>query len=99
MNAAVQAVRYGEMGYLKASKQFDVPKRTLERYVKSEENSSLTKLHMGRKTSLPEIIENELVQYCTELDQKYYSLRMRDIRLLAFQLAIKNNLKHSFSKS
>jgi hypothetical protein len=34
MCRAVRTVRSGEMGYLKASKYFSVPRGTLERYVK-----------------------------------------------------------------
>jgi hypothetical protein len=34
MCRAVRVVRNGEMGYLRASKYFSVPRGTLERYVK-----------------------------------------------------------------
>lgn len=34
MNSAIEAVIFGQSGYLKASNQFDVPQSTLERYVK-----------------------------------------------------------------
>lgn len=36
MNNAIQAVVSGQMGYLRASKQFSVPQTTLERYVKKK---------------------------------------------------------------
>jgi len=69
MSAAVEAVINKEMGYEKASKQFNVPKRTLERYVKNhEDSSSFIKLRLGRKPALSEVIEEELVKYAIELD-------------------------------
>lgn len=100
MNAAIEAVINKEMGYEKASKQFNVPKRTLERYVKSHEDSSpFIKLRMGRKPALSEVIEEELEKYYIHLDQRFYGLRLKDVRHLAFQIAIKNNAQHPFSQS
>jgi hypothetical protein len=53
------------MGYLKASKYFEVPKRTLERYVKDSTSHSPDELvddHLGQPV-LPTELEEELMQY------------------------------------
>lgn len=98
MIRAVNAVRSKQMGYLKASKHFGVPKGTLERYVKKDANAEvLVKVHMGRPPALPAYLEAELEKYCKELDQRFYGLRLKDIKHMAFQLAIMNNLKYPFS--
>lgn len=33
------------------------------------------------------------------MDQQYFGLRLKDIRYLAFELALRNNLNHPFTKS
>jgi hypothetical protein len=54
-------------------------------------------VRLGRKPILPEYLEDELVKYCKLMDERFFGLRRSDIRRMAFQLAIRNNLKHSFS--
>lgn len=46
---------------------------------------------------LPLNIEKELVKYCLIMEEKYFGLRASDIKLLAYQLAIQNNIPHPFS--
>jgi hypothetical protein len=62
MCRVVRLVRSGEMGYLRASKYFPVPKGTLERYVKDTSRSpeEIVNMHLGRITLLPGEYENEL---------------------------------------
>lgn len=49
MVKAMNAVRSMQMGYLKASNHFGVPKSMLERCVKKDANAEvLVKIHMGR---------------------------------------------------
>jgi hypothetical protein len=64
--AMCRAVRSGQMGYLKASKYFSVPRGTLERYVKDTSRSpeELVGVYLGRRTVLPSELENKLVEYC-----------------------------------
>ncbi|CAG5044458.1 unnamed protein product [Parnassius apollo] len=86
------------MGYLKVTKHFGLPKRSLELYVKKDANPEvLVKVHMGRAPALPDHLEAELEKYCKELDQQFYGLRLKDIKHMAFRFAIKNYLKHLFS--
>lgn len=46
---------------------------------------------------LPEKLEAELVKYCKKMDHNYFGLRRRDVRTLAWQLAMRNNIDHPFS--
>jgi len=100
MCRAVRVVRSGETGYLKASKYYSVPTRTLERYVKDTSLSpeELVNVHVGSRTVLPSELENKLVEYCITMDQRYYGLRCQDIKSMAFQLAIRNDLKHPLTQ-
>jgi len=75
MCRAVRVVTIGEVGYLEASKYFSVPGGTLERYVKDTSHSpeELVNVHVERRTVLPSELENELLEYCITMDQRYYA--------------------------
>ena len=55
MEAAIEAIRNKETGSYKASRIFNVPQTTLQRYVKDRKKSSseTVKTKMGRKQVLP----------------------------------------------
>jgi len=55
MKAAIVAIRNKEMGSYKASRVFNVPQTTLERYVKDRQkrSSETVKTKLGRKQGLP----------------------------------------------
>lgn len=99
MVRAYNAVKNKEMGYLKASQVFNVPKSTLERYCKNQTQTvaQLNSMKMGRKPTFSPEMEQELVAYSLTMVSRFYGLRSSDIRALAFQLAIKNGLPHQFN--
>lgn len=99
MLQAVSAVKDGRMGYALASKTYGVPKSTLERYVKSEDDTrTLVHKPLGRKPVFSATMERQLVDYLRHLDALYFGMRRSDVRRLAFQLAEKNDLPHRFNK-
>lgn len=96
MQRAVAAVKRHQMGYLAAAKAFNVPRTTLFRYCKKEgENVKKTKL--GRKSILPDELENDLVNHLILMESKYFGLTRQDVRRAAYQLAKRNNLPNRFS--
>ncbi|CAH1972182.1 unnamed protein product [Acanthoscelides obtectus] len=97
MKRAVEAVKNKELGTLKASKAFGVPKSTLIDYVISKKPVTLLAIKLGRKPTLTNELEEALVEYALEMERRYFGLRASDVRRLAFQLAIRNGLKHPFS--
>ncbi|CAH1997168.1 unnamed protein product [Acanthoscelides obtectus] len=98
MKRAVEAVKNKEMGTLKESKAFGVPKSTLIDYVISKKPvDTLLAIKLGRKPTLTNELEEALVEYALEMERRYFGLRASDVRRLAFQLAIRNGLKHPFS--
>lgn len=101
MKKAVEAVRMKEMGYKKAAKMFNVPRATLKDYVKKFEKSveEVVSGKMGRKPVLPVELEEELVNYCLEMEKIYYGINASDLKRMAFQLAIRNNIPHPFSQT
>ncbi|KAJ8874622.1 hypothetical protein PR048_025488 [Dryococelus australis] len=101
MLKAVEAVRNKEMGFLKASKTFCVPRSTLENHVNHktiQDAEVLCSTMLDRKCVLPDELESKLAEYCMVMEKRFYGLRTNDIRRLAFQLAARNNVKHPFSE-
>nr|CAD7576217.1 unnamed protein product [Timema californicum] len=97
MTEAVTAVRENKMGYLRAPRMYGVPKGTIERYAKDSRSiGELLNVKLGKKPVLPQVLEEKLVQYCVQMDERFFGLRRSDIKRLAFQLAIQNGLSHPF---
>lgn len=99
MELAMQAVISHEMGFLKASQQFNVPKSSLERYVKKKKKYANYKIDKSEgkfnKVFTPEQ-EDELVAYLKSMESRLFGLTMKDLRSLAYQLAEQNGLSHRF---
>lgn len=101
MQAAVNAVINGEMGYFKAATQYAVPQTTLERYVKKQRDNPQVQLskRLGKfKCVFSVDQENELSQYLINMEQRLFGLTSQEVRYLAFQLANRNGQDHPFNK-
>lgn len=98
MAKAIKIVREEKMGYMKAANKFGVPRSTLYRLVKTnvpDENiAAITK--MEGKTVLSEKLEDELVVHCQHMESLFYSITGTDIRQMAYQLAVRNNISNPF---
>lgn len=99
MKEAIAAIKEKRMGYLKASKLFNVPKTTLRRLLGKTDQplEEAVSSKLGRKPILLPELEGHLVEYILTMEAKYFGLTRNDIRSLAFQLAVKNNISHPFS--
>ncbi|KAJ4438970.1 hypothetical protein ANN_14924 [Periplaneta americana] len=65
-------LRKKRMGYLAASKRFNVPPSTLFDYVRSNsEPTKAVKSKLGRKPILPASLEEKLVDYVLMMERKY----------------------------
>ena len=53
---------------------------------------------IGRKSALPKEIEDELAEYSIIMEERYYGLTRRDVRRMAYQLAVRNGISHPFSE-
>lgn len=98
MLSAYDAVTKKEMGYLKASKTFNVPRTTLHNYVTNSTKTvaELYETKLGRKTTFSPELEKQLVEYCNLMVNRGYGLLASDVRTLAFQLATKNKIPNQF---
>ena len=97
MQLAVEAVRTNKLSYKKAAQIFQVPNTTLRRLAKTNlplKDCVNTKL--GRKPIMPPEMEAQLVHYLLIMENQFFGLTRSDVRKMAYQLAVKNKLKHSF---
>lgn len=52
---------------------------------------------LGRKPVFSQEIESELVKYSLEMESRFWGLTRLDLRSLAFQIALKNNIPNKFN--
>ena len=101
MVMAIKCIRDKQMGFLKAAKQFGVPRTTLFRLARSDEAdeniAAATKL--GGRTVLSTALEKDLVAYCIKMESLFYGLTRTDIRKMAYQLAVRNNIDNPFGNA
>ena len=100
MRLAVRAVQGGKsLG--EAAAAFSVPKTTLRRKTQQVkefgESNTTIKTPLGRKPVLNDMLEQELVKYCLEMDKRFFGLTRDDCRRLAYQLAEANGLPNPFT--
>jgi hypothetical protein len=95
---AANATRGKKMGLLRSSERFGVPRANLKDYVnnRGKDAEALVTMRMRRKPALPAQIENDLVNYCLLMEGNFFRLKIKDVKRMAFQLAIRNNLRHPF---
>lgn len=96
MKLAIVEVKSGNMGLLKASKLFSVPRTTLQRRLQS---NSIKKKMGCFATVFNKEQEDELVAHIFDLEKRFFGITAKDLRGLAFQLAEKNGIQHRFNKS
>ena len=101
MKAAIKDIRNREMGSYKTSRVFRLPQTTLERYVKERQKSSseTVKTKLGMKQVLRCEAENDLAEHCLLMERKFFGLTMADVMRLAYQRAVRNEIKNRFCKT
>jgi hypothetical protein len=93
-------MRNKEMGSYKASRVFNLPQKTLRRYVKDRQkiSSEAIKTKLGRKQVLPGEMENDLSGHCRSIERKFFGLTMADVMHRSYLLAVRNGIKNQFFK-
>jgi hypothetical protein len=91
---AVLVVNDKEMGFLTAAEIFNITRCTLPDCVNSAEFKDRLCCSGGRKCVLGNELESEIAKYSQIMDDRFFGLGKRDIRFVAYQLAMKNNMQH-----
>jgi hypothetical protein len=95
-----EAIRNKEMCRYKASRVFNVPRTTLESYIKDREKSSnkAIKTKLGKKQVLPYEAENDLAEHCLLMERTFSGLTIADVMCFAYQLTVRNGIKNQFCR-
>jgi len=94
LNLVLQKVRDG-MSKRKAEMQYGVPRKTITRHLKNEV-SRVGKL--GRyDCTLSSDLENALCQHIVTMQRMMFGFTTVDVRKLAYDLAVQNNVPHPFN--
>lgn len=104
MKKAIDKVISKEMGLNKASTEFNVPKTTskrrLEKYMTTQDMDRATEKKLGRfKQVFSKEQEFELASYAKDMESRFFGLTTKDMRILAYDLAEKNDISHNFDTS
>lgn len=95
MKRAMEAVNRGISTVSQAAREYDVLRSTLARYVISEVSEQK---HIGSfATVFSKDEENELISHILKLKVTCYGITVREIRSLAFQMAVLNGIQHPFN--
>ena len=100
MEKAIKAVCEKQKTLREAARCFNIPKSTLASNVKKSSSGSdplnLANEVLERKPIFPAALEKKLVEYCMEMESRYFGLTRKDVQEMAFAFAEKNDIKHPF---
>lgn len=92
---AIEAVAKGTMGVNEAAREFGIPKTTLKRRLKSDNKSKTDRL--GPPSCLGDEAENKLVNHILKLQKHGFAPDRDSVRKMAYELAEKLKVKHTFN--
>lgn len=92
---AIQAIEEKEMGVNEAAKAFSIPKTTLKRRIKTH---VYTKGPLGPSSVLGVTNEKRIAAHIQKLQNRGFSACRNSVRSMAFELAEKLKLPHTFNK-
>lgn len=100
IKAAVLEVSNGSTVY-KAAKKFSIPWSTLKAYCSRYQHDpfSSSQLKRGKPFVLPSEVEIELLNYINKMQEIGFGLTVKQIRIVAYRLAEKAQIKHPFSRT
>lgn len=100
MTDAITAVRENRLSYEAAAAVYDVPQTTLFRRAKKDcEVEKAANKRLGRFEKCFTVRqEKELVQHCLFMENRFFGLKIKDLRYLAFEFASRNQISHPFNK-
>lgn len=94
LKAAIQALKNREMSVYAAAKVFKIPRKTLERRFKTDNDK---KGPMGPSSFFGEENEKKIADHIKNMQSKGFPLTIGDGRSIGYNLAVKLNLKHKFN--
>ncbi|XP_060806689.1 uncharacterized protein LOC132903177 [Amyelois transitella] len=96
LTQAIEAVSARNVSVRQAALEYGVPRKTLERRLKSQ---NYIKGPMGPSSSFGSEHEKRLVKHILNMQKHCFPLTPKDLRSIAFHFAEQLGLKHSFNKN
>lgn len=98
MRNAIEAVKGGQMGWLKAAKLFNVPQATLRRRANDvNKRAKGSAKVLGRfSTTFSEDEEKDFVEHILLLESRLFGITTTDIKKLAYEFATRNSIPNRF---
>lgn len=96
LKAAISCVKNGEMSVYKASIIYNIPRKTLERRYKTDNDK---KGPMGPSSLFGDENEKKLSRHIKTMQERGFPLTIKDVRMIAYQFAEQLKLKHKFNKT
>lgn len=99
MTGAILAVKRDRMPFATAAKQFNEPRNTLKRRVldKNQDATDDKKILGKYRKVFTDEQELELCDHIIEMERRFYGISQNDLRHMAYNLDVKNNVLHTFS--
>ena len=98
MERALSALKNGDMGLNAAARTYNVPKATLKRHFDGKNTYAVDgKKVVGSLSDLPAEVEEEIVNHVLKLEESMFGMTSLDLRSLAYQVAVKNNILTRFN--
>ena len=98
MQAAIDCVKCSGSSVRSAAREYEIPRKTLEKYVKLPDPVS-EKQKLGRyDTVFSKQQQMELVNHVLKLERSCYGINAMDFRSLAFELAERNKIDYPFDR-
>lgn len=98
LQRAIAAYRNGDYGLNECSRVYGVPKATIKRH-SDKKNSIVNEFKaLGRQPTFSPDMEKILCEHILKFEETFFGLTISDIRKLAFDIAEKYSLPHTFNK-
>jgi hypothetical protein len=95
LQRALEDVRSGRLSKLAASRQYGIPRSTIRKRLKSNDQPK----SLGRfRLTFSENQENELLNYVKKMDNMFHGLTMCNLRKIAFDYAQVKNISNRFNQ-
>lgn len=98
LQLAVAAYKNGDVGLNECSRVYGVPKATIKRHADSKNAFSNTVKCFGRQATFSAEMEKVLVDHILLFEERFLGFTIKDVRKLAFDIAEKLGLSHTFNK-
>ena len=98
MERALSALKNGDIGLNAAARTYSVPKATLKRHLDGSNTYAVDgKKVVGSLSDLPPDVEEEIVNHILKLEECMFGMTSVDLRSLAYQIAVQNNIPNRFN--